>query len=137
VVFEMPQSAAVLPLPKQISEALTPDEFSEEHLQKDGKFFRLYSLKAPHVVGLIQKVEKIFKEITSLQSNLSLRAYLSDVDSFPQHLKAKTLDFFTLLLSNAEIRGEVDLPGRFIETVGLLLSKISPGFSESPIIAFL
>lgn len=88
-------------------------------------------------MGLVSKVEKIFKPIAGLDNKLFLRIRLSDVDSFWQKLREKSADFFTALFDNAEITAQVDLDGKLVETVGLLLDKISPGFSQSPVIAFL
>lgn len=88
-------------------------------------------------MGLTSKVEKIFRPIADLDNRLFLHVRLSDVDSFWQKITEKSADFFTVLFDNAQVTAKVDLDKKLVETVGLLLDKISPGFSQSPVIAFL
>lgn len=133
----MPKSAKPFALPPAIAESLNDGEFAEETHENENFLYRIYANKTPEYVGLANKVEKIFKPIADLDNKLFVHVRLSDVDSFWQKITEKSADFFTALFDNSEISAKIDLDKKLVETVGLLLDKISPGFSQSPIIAFL
>jgi len=62
---------------------------------------------------------------------------LCDLSAKRDLLKDKKVEFGALLLENLQIEAKVSLDENFCKLLGELISKISPGFDQSPLMGFL
>ena len=136
VVIDLPHTLSATKLPGDLEEALQ-ETFSEDNLQKENRYYRMFDVKEAEGKAILGKFEKVFKKLTTLDNNLYARARTAGLEKLAERIKNEPLDLLSVILDNAEIEARVDLDLNFVKLFGELIGKISPGFEDSPVIAAL
>ena len=83
------------------------------------------------------KLEKMLEKITTLDNEAYLNVRLFDLTEKRKLLVEKKVPFGALLLENMQLEACIELDPNFCELFGELISKISPGFDQSPLMGFM
>jgi hypothetical protein len=97
----------------------------------------MYEPKTPGQLVILKKLEKMLEKMTSLQNEVYANFVFYDLTAKRKLLLEKQVEFGALLLENLQVEAFVGLDKEFVSLLGQLIAKVSPGFDQSPLMAFL
>ena len=113
------------------------NDIVKEQLVVGARCYNMYETKTPEQVTVIRKLEKMLEKITTLDNEAYLNVRLFDLTEKRKLLVEKKVPFGALLLENMQLEACIELDPNFCELFGELISKISPGFDQSPLMGFM